>query len=259
VTSRIPVLGGLAGYQAAVAELPLRARQARDAAGAIVVVPGDGNWSDRVRDAAGAGARAVIVSCPAVVPAAEVHRLRDDLGRLPVIVERALFRSDASSDVVAARAAIGSSDVRLVAVDGAALPTEVGTVLQDAIGWVRVLARGALTWHAASAGLALSNGTGSGDVPVALNVVQIAAGGSWIRAHALAEVRSEVEASAERTVVITTGEHGALLAPARFETPQRLVLRRAIHVLEGGDEPLDLAELAADAALAEQLTGVESL
>ena len=259
MTSRIPVLCGRAGYQAAVAELPLRTRQTRDAAEAIVVVQGEGNWSDRVRNAAGAGARAVIVSCPAVAPAAEVHRLRADVGRLPVIVERALFRSDASSDVAAGRAVIGSSDVRLVAVDGAALPAELGTVLQDAIAWARVLAGGALAWHAASVGLALSNGTGSGDVPVALNVVQIAAGGSWIRAHALAEVRSELEATAERTVVITTGEHGAVVAPARFETPQRLALRRAIHALEGGDEPLDLAELAADAALAEQLTGVESL
>lgn len=259
MTSRVPVLSELLSYQAAIAELPLRTKQARDAAGAIVVVPGGGNWCDGVRRAVAAGARAVIVSCPAVMPAAEIRGLHADLGELAVIVERALFRSDAASDVADGRAVTGPGVVRLVAIDGAALPAEVGTVLQDAIAWARVLTGGALAWHAASGDLALSNGSGAGDVPFALNVVQIAAGGSWIRGHALGEVRSELEATTERTVVSTTGERGAVVAPARFETPQRLALRRAVDALEGENDPLDLAELAADAALAEQLAGGRSL
>ncbi len=72
-------------------------------------------------------------------------------------------------------------------------------------------------------------------------------------------MRSELEATTERTVVSTTGERGAVVAPARFETPQRLALRRAVDALEGENDPLDLAELAADAALAEQLAGGRSL
>jgi hypothetical protein len=259
VTSRVPVLSELLSYQAAVAELPLRTTQARHAAEAIVVVPGGGSWCDGVRRAAAAGARAVIVSCPKVVPAAEIRGLSEDLVEFAVIVERALFRSDAASDVADGRAVTGSSVVRLVAIDGAALPAEAGTVLQDAIAWARVLTGGAVAWDAASGELALSTGSGAGDVPVALNVVRIATGGPWIRGHALGEVRSELEATTERTVISTTGEHGAVVAPARFETPQRLALRRALDALEGGHAPADLAELAADAALAEQLTGRESL
>jgi hypothetical protein len=255
VTSPVPVLSGLAGYQAAIAELPLHTREAQDAAGAVVVIAGDAPWGDGVRRAAAAGARAVIVSRPAAVPAADIRALRAELGSLPIIVERLLLRSDAASDVAAARAVTGSSEVRLIVVDAAAPVAEAGVVLRDAIAWARVLSGGALAWHAASGGLALSDGRESGDVPVALSVIEVDAGASWIRAQALGEVRSELGATAGRAVISTTGEHGAVVAPTRFETPQRLALRRAIAALESGEEPPDLEELATDAALAERLTG----
>jgi hypothetical protein len=259
VTPRVPVRCGVLSYRAAVAELPLRTRQARDAPDAVAVIPGEAQWCDRVRRAAAAGARGVVVSRPAVVPAAEIRELSAEIGELPLIVERMLFRPDAAFDVAAGRATTGSSEVRLVAVDGAALAGEAGVVLRDAIAWARVLTGSPLAWDAASAGLAFSKGPQPGDVPVALNVVEISAGGSWIRAHALGEVRSELEATADRTVVSTTRERGAMVAPARFESPQRLALRRALNALEGGDQPLDLTELAADVELAEQLTAKGSL
>ena len=60
-------------YRAAVAELPLSARLATEAAGAIVVVPGDAGWVDAALAAAAAGAAAVVVARPALAPAADLR------------------------------------------------------------------------------------------------------------------------------------------------------------------------------------------
>ena len=259
MSSAIGVVCNDLAYGAAVAELPQRTRRTRDAPAAIVVVSGNGNWCDGVRSAAAGGALAVIVSHPGVVPGADIRALSGAVADLPVVLERLHFRQDAAFDAVAGRAEPDSGDVRLVAVDGAAVAAQVGTVLRDAIAWARVLTGGTLGRHAASGALALLNDSGPKGVVAALNVVEVDAGDSWIRGHALGETRTEVEVTTERTVVSTAGQQGSAVAPTRFETSQRLALRRALDALGGGDQPLDLAQLVADAELAEQLTGTGSL
>src|SRR5687768_17419896 len=105
MTSAVGVLCDDLAYGAAVAELPLRTRLTGDAAGAIVVVPGGGNWCDGVRSAAAAGALAVIVVHPGVLPSADIHGLYGGLGGFPVVLQRSHFRPDAALDAAAGRLA----------------------------------------------------------------------------------------------------------------------------------------------------------
>lgn len=247
----IDILAPAGPYRAAVAELPLSARLIDAAANAIVVVPGGGRWVDVVREAAETGALAVVVADPELVPAADVRDLAERT-RIPVIVERPLLRMDVAAD---ARATHGGGErwaaPHALVLEGGASEARLGVVARDAVGWARVLTGSAPTLLAADRGLAVMDGAG---VPVSVSVVTTRRpGGGWIRAQALGVVVTDVEIEGRVFRVSSSSAAGRLILPTRFESSERLALRRALSAVAAGDVSGDLAELAADTALAESI------
>ena len=249
-------------YRTAVAELPLRTRLLREANGAIVVVSGAERWVAGVRAAASDGASAIVVSDPHVVSAVDVERLASDI-RIPVLVERPLLREDLAADAVASR--VGSSGAavpRLVLVDAAARPAMRAVTGRDAVGWARILAGAAPLVVHADRGLALLD---CGGIAATLTIVTTGRpGAGWIRGRAVGETTTEVEVEGGAAIVVSLTDRGRLQLPTRFESPARLTLRRAVGAVEavsgvGGDRhPDDLADLAADSRIAEQIVAARA-
>jgi hypothetical protein len=114
-----------------------------------------------------------------------------------------------------------------------------------------VLAGQALSLIAADRGLALLE-TDAG-IAVTLSVVATRRPGrGWVRAQALGEVITDVSVEGREASVTTATRAGRLILPTRFESSERLAVRRALVALEGGDAPDDLAELVADTEQAER-------
>ncbi len=241
----IAVVADAAGYRAAIGELPLSTRRAERPAGAIVVVPGIG-WVDGALQAAAAGAAAIVIADPEATSAAEVRRLDGAIG-VPVVVERPLLRRDVVDTAIGGREGAPAS---LLTVDGAAGSARFAVVLRDAVGWLRVLGGGALAVRSAGAGPVLLE-THDGTV-AALSVAMTARGPGWIRAQALGEVLTDVEVEAGAVLVATSSRAGRLVAPVRFESSERLALRRALAAMEASAQPPDIAEIRADAEIAEE-------
>jgi hypothetical protein len=247
----------LAAYRAAIAELPLRTRLGDSPAGAIVVVPGDAGWVDAVLAAAEAGAAAVVVADPALAPAADVRELADRM-TVPVVVERALLRPDVADAARAARADSGAvAHPRAVVLDGAAPEALLGVVTRDAIGWGRVLA-GQTPSPTAGDGLLALLETPAG-TPVTLCLVTTRRPGrGWVRAQVLDEVTTEVSIEGRESRVVTATASGRLTAPTRFESSERLALRRAVDAMDAGGRPDDLAVLAVDTDVAERVVSLRT-
>ncbi|MCR2808548.1 MULTISPECIES: hypothetical protein [unclassified Microbacterium] len=241
----IGVLAPAGAYRVALAELPRRTRLVDRADGAVVVLPGDPGWVEAGLAATAAGARALVVADPAFAPAADIHLLVS--AGIPVVVERPLLRADAAGD---ARDA-GSDPPRTVVADGAAPAAQLRCLLRDAMGWLRVLSGAPLRLAAADGALALLE-TSAG-ITASLTVVGSAGARRWIRAHALAEAATEVQVVDGRTTVARITDAGRLIAPARFESSERLAVRRALDALDHHRRPADLDELVADTALADRI------
>jgi len=234
-------------YRVAIAELPLSARPASRDAAAVHVVTGNGRWGDAVLAAADAGARAIVVARPGPVPTDDIRALAHDLTGLPVLVERRLLRSDA-----ALRVAKTLLDPRVVTVACAATPDALPGTVRDAVGWLRVLARGTLSLRSRGRGTALMV-TGDG-VPATL-LATVVETGEWVRGHALGETVIEVESDDRGTRTIVHGREGETVLAPLSESPARVALRRALATLESGASPGDLRNLAHDTELAEAIVG----
>ena len=260
----IAVVAPTEAYRAAVAELPLRTRLGDQAAGAVVVVPGETGWVHRVVVAAEAGARAIVVADPEPAPVAELRQLAERI-RVPLVVERPLLRADAALDATAARArAVGVARPRAIVLDGGAPAARLDVVARDAIGWGRVLAGHAPVLRSADRGLALLEAPDG--IALALSVVATRRPGrGWIRAQVLGEILTavDVEGRGCRIAVSTAG--GQMIAPTRFESSERLAVRRALEAVDafeavqagaadGADaRPDDLSDLIADTESVEQI------
>jgi hypothetical protein len=255
----IPVFAELPTYSAAVAGLPLSAAITDDRRGAVVVVPGSGDWRIAVHDAIAAGAAAVVVADPAVLRREAVEAVpwpRD----IPVIVERPCLRPDVVADALLARR---GSPPRLITVECAAPAAALDGVILDGFGWARSLIGGPLALHASIATvqgrIAFLEWRDSGDGPVPATVMATPVGGvhpgGLLQVLALGEVRTEVtlDQPARFTRVETFTEEGALRAPERFESSARLALRRAIDACLSDEPPADLDELLEDLALTRSL------
>lgn len=251
------VLAPAGRFVTAVAELPLRTRAADRAAGAIVVVPGEKDWVDAGIAAAEAGATALVIADPPLSTAADIRRIASVVG-VPVIVERPLLRPDVTAlartgDAGAIRA--GATDrpgPRILLAEAAASRVRLPAVARDAIGWLRVLAGESLSVVAADGGLALLETTGG--IAATLTVVADARSSTGrIRARALGEVITEVELEGSAARVVSASARGRLISPIRFESSERLALRRAVAATEGAESPEDLAELLADTQLVEAI------
>lgn len=244
------VVAPAGAYRAAIAELPLRTTLVARAAGAVVVVPGEAGWVDAGIAAASAGAVAIVVADPVFTPAADVRRLAE--AGIPVVVERTMLRADVVED--ARRTWVGGTGwtaPRAAVVDGGAPPAQLPVVVRDALGWLRVLSGDRLSLVAVRGGLALLE-TGAG-IASTLSVVATERPRGWIKALALGEIVTEVDVDSRGTRLVTATAAGRLVAPTRFESSERLAVRRALAAVEAGERPEDLVDLAADAELVERI------
>ena len=218
------------------------------------MVPGGNDWVDGVREAVEDGALAVVVADPGLVPVAEVRRLAAEV-RIPVIVERPLLRADVAADARATREGdAGWAAPHVVVLDGAASAARLGVIARDAVGWARTLTGQALTFVSSDRGLALLDAAG---VAVAVSVVATRRPGrGWVRAQALGTVVTDVEVEGREARVTSSTEAGRLIRPTRFESSERLALRRAIEAIAAAEHPADLDELLSDTAVAEHLLHV---
>lgn len=244
-------------YRAAIAELPLRTRRGAGVAGSLVIVAGEPGWVDAVGAAAEAGAAAVVVADPAFAPAVDVRLLADRM-RVPVIVERPLLRADIAADARDARARFGARAAhRAIVVDGAAPVARLSAVARDAVGWARELAGQAPSVITADRGLALLQSHDGIAATLCVTATR-RPGRGWVRAQVLGEVISEVSVEGRESIVATVTAQGRLIAPTRFESSERLAVRRAVAALEGGVASVDLADLAGDTEAAEAMAAARA-
>lgn len=240
------VLAATEPYRSALAELPLSTRATDLHAGAIVVVPGVDGWVDAALAAAGAGAAGLVVADPAFESSDRVRMLAGTL-HIPVIVERPLLRPDLAEEAIRRRM---GAEPRLLVADASAGAAELGVVARESVGWLRVLAGAELSLTRADGALGLFE-TGSG-VGAAVSVVATSRPtGGRIRAQALGETTTDIEVEGRRARLVTSSVTGHVIAPARFESSERLALRRAVEALTARTGPSDLVELAGDTESAE--------
>lgn len=245
-------------YAAAIAELPLSAHRSPERHAAIVVISGRAGWAGRLDEAVAAGARAVILREPEAGDLADLDAA-GAAAAVPIIVDRPLLRSDLVDDVRAGAARAPA----LVQVECSASGAEFAAVARDAVGWARVLAGGALALEASrstargfSALLSWPGDDSVGGVPVSIVATRRSGTDPWIRAIALGVERTEVTIDVARgsAVVERTSEAGRVIHPTRWESAERVVVRRAIEALESESIPsrgsAGLADLDADARLA---------
>ncbi|ADX71402.1 hypothetical protein Asphe3_01840 [Pseudarthrobacter phenanthrenivorans Sphe3] len=260
--NRARVFTKLPEYAAAAAELPVSAALAGDRRGAVVVVPGSGDWWNVMLAARAGGAAAVVLAQPSVLRREDVGAFPWP-GDIPVVVERPRLRPDVVADALRARRGLPP---RLVTVECAAPAGALDSVILDGLGWARFLAGGSLTFRA---GLAAAHGrmalldsvapagSGGGSVSATLAGTPIGGrhSGGLLQVLALGEVRSEitVDQPAGLTRVETCTEEGVLRAPERYESSARLALRRALEACSSSAPVPDLDELAEDHALARAL------
>lgn len=244
-------------YAVAIAELPLSAHRSPERHGAIVVISGRAGWAGRLDEAVAAGARAVILREPEAGDLADLDAA--GAAAVPIVVDRPLLRSDLVDDVRAGAAHAPA----LVQVECSASGAEFAAVARDAVGWARVLAGGALALDASrstargfSALLSSRGDDGVGGVPVSIVATRRSGTDPWIRAIALGVERTEVTIDVARgsAVVESTSEAGRVIHPTRWESAERVVVRRAIEALESEPIPsrgsAELVDLDADARLA---------
>lgn len=248
--SAAAVRADLEAYRVATAELPARAVAARDGAGAVVVVDGQGSWWRDAATALERGAAAVVVARPDVAPVEAIDDLTARAGTRPVVVERALLRADA---VDAVGAAFSGSPAALT-IECQAHAGHLPAALRDAIGWARALAGSPLRRRSGtSAGgraLALLEAEAGAAVSVVAAMQPGAPPLGRTRITALGETLVEIDDDGGDLVAAVTDAAGRRVLPRRFERPERVALRRAIDAVGSGRGPDDLAGLRHDTALA---------
>lgn len=234
------------GYAIAATELPATAAGLDVAALAVVHGPG---WT---RDAASASSSVVIAAGGAEAAPAELRNLLA-AGGPPVIVERPRLRRDVVEDALVARA---GAPLRMVVAECAAGPGDVRATVRDAVGWSRELV-GPLALSTAHADARAASAlllTRAASVPVILRATVARLERPFLRVTAVGEVTTEVviDELGGRTSVLTLSREGRREPPTRWETVERLTLRRALAALDGAAVH-DLVDLTHDTELAEQV------
>ncbi|MFE5673210.1 hypothetical protein ACFQ58_16550 [Agromyces sp. NPDC056523] len=261
MTAAVPVLTDLHAYRVAVAELPASARLTADPAGAIVVVDGATAWWDAAARAIDAPAAAIVVDAPIEVPLDAVRALAAP-DAVPILVHRPRVRHDLVAVALEHRGE--APPPRVVVAEGRASVDHLPALVRDAIGWIRAFGGGPVdvaSGAGASVGVsALLRSRSDGRVVGSLIAAAIRPDGEWLRIQALGETTTEFELDAAlgRCELATSTSRGRLVAPTRFESGERAVLRRAMAAsLESSDVVGDLAGLIDDeetAAIAFGLT-----
>ena len=241
MTRPIAVHSGLGTYRVAAAELPASARIADRSR------PGHrGRERRAVRGGMPPSAPSRRVRpewswrAPPRRPAARCRALESAAAARPLIIERPLLRADVACAAIAAGLPAPTALVVECHAPAASLPA----ALSDALGWARLLGGGPLTLSSAQAGrtrgVALLE-TAEG-LPVSL--VFAAQPGSpalgRLRLTALGTTLLEIDGDETELHLSMTDAASRRTAPARFERPERLALRRAIAAVVGGERPSDL-------------------
>jgi hypothetical protein len=88
-------------------------------------------------------------------------------------------------------------------------------------------------------------------VPISLLATRRPGSSPWIRATAIGDERTEVTIDSARraATVERTTEAGRAVDTTRWESGERVALRRMIEALESGSSPVDLADFAHDSDL----------
>ncbi|GAB2844885.1 hypothetical protein ACFQ0P_03620 [Microbacterium insulae] len=244
--SAVGVAAELAAYRAATAELPRSARAAAAGAGVVVVVDGSGRWWTAARSAIAGGASGIVVARPERLPDEGIGDLI--ASGIPVVVERPLVRPDVTALAL-------PDGVRPAAVTVECHARGLAAALRDAVGWARVVAGGALVLRQA-ASAAPGRSLALLESPSGLAVSLLAAtqpgapGGGRVRVTALGEELAELDADAGALRLATADAAGGRIAPMRWETSERLALRRVIDAVRTDSGPRDLVELDDDERLA---------
>ncbi len=238
-------------YIAAIAELPLSAYRSSRVAGSIVVLSGGVGWSNHLAGAVTDGALEIVVSDPHTDDADEIFAALASLPEVSIVVDRPLLRSDLVDDV----RQFGTSAPILVQVECSGSGAEFATVARDALGWARVLAGGQpeltssrSTPRGFSALLTVPASVRSPQIYVTVLATRRQGTAPWIRAVALGTERIEVTIDLARrsAIVARAAESGRTVQPTRWESAERVVLRRALDVPVGRNE---IAELLLDTCL----------
>jgi hypothetical protein len=251
VNRGIPVFTDLPAYRVAVASLPLRARIADSATGAIVVIDGSTGWGDAATAAVEAGASAVLVAEPRDCPPQPLVEL---LERWPmaIVVHRSRLRCDV---VERARTHRGDDLPRIVVADCRSDPDGLISMVRDAVGWTRELSKAAVRLGEAAVGQ--RGGTAllradTGSVVGSMTVTPTGPEGEILRITALGETVTEVELDKPMGSfeLATSTSEGRLVAPAPVEAGERVALRRALDAVVGRSQPSDLNNLLLDDTVA---------
>lgn len=241
----------LAAYRSAAAELPMRLR-VREGAGEIAVVRADAAGLAAGVGAAERGARVVVIDRPGTDDG-DLAALRAT-GVAIVLARHGLRTDDAAQSAASGAGAPAAICVQAIGARGA-----LGGVLLDAVGWARVLAGGDLALRSAhrraTAALADLSGPGGGGIAVIASEMLGTFGVGRLRATAIALHRTDVVSSRGQTTVSRATPDGELVLPRRWESHERLALRRALAALAGEQNPTDAVDWAHDLALATAIVG----
>ncbi|GAA2026404.1 hypothetical protein GCM10009819_06970 [Agromyces tropicus] len=263
MTARIPVVATTPAHRVAVAGLPERAVPSGRAAGAIVMVDGAGAWWDVAGEAIRDGARAVLVTEPDSTPPAPIARLRTGTGT-PVLVHRGRLRRDLVDDALSAR---GGTAPRVTVAECRADRQRQPAVVRDAIGWVRELVGSPVGIAATEGGPSSRRAVTAllstdGRVTGTLSAIRTPGADDLLRVRGLGETTTEIEldGTLDRIELSTASVGGRLVAPTRFESGERVALRRALDAIAEGSSTSDLADLLHDSeAAAEVLSSRDSI
>lgn len=235
-----------------LAGLPLTLAPAIASPAALSGVTGDAGWVSRVRDAAAAGARGVVVCGPGPADPVEVHALATLDAR--IVVDG---RWAANPVVPDARAAIGASPGGLVRATARIRTGEdAGAAAVDLIHLLGALglpiagvdvvdaARGATTWTARTAsGARVAGLVVASDAEAPHATIRLDDGQRSV------ELLVADPDSARPATVRIEDAHGARELPTRYEDAHRAAWRRAAAAIRSDDRPDDLDRFA-DALIA---------
>ncbi|MCW4385911.1 hypothetical protein OH146_09010 [Salinibacterium sp. SYSU T00001] len=245
-----------ARYRHACAELPRRLAEAEESRGAVVVVPGAGDWVSAAAREIEAGATALVVADPD--PSVDLDSLERIARRVPIVLDRPWFRADLCAELGAA----APEELPLALTAECIVPAgESAHVVADALGWLRVLGRGGCEVVASrrSGRAALAQLLAGGGMPASLLVTELASGlgGPSIRVLALGGERVEVvtDAAANLMRVRVEDSTGSRTLPRRFESRERLSLRRALAAVGGGEALHDAEGFARDIHALRSISG----
>lgn len=249
--TRVPVWSRTPPYVAVLGQLAGTVEPASRPRGAVCVVAGGREWVDAALEAIRDGALAVVIDDPAPVSSARLDELRR--ARAPILLDRPRLRADAAAQTPP------PDGVHLFVAQATGGQAEQHAIAQDAIGWVRVLAREpvriasvARTPVASIAAAATARG-----IPVSLTITCGAEDG-WPAIDVLAvgpertEIRIDTASGDCRVSTATTD--GVRASVPRWEAGPRLSLRRAVAAL-GGSRPTDVDDLRHDADAAVRVLG----